>query len=360
MVRNQVLYLGIFFLIAGCGVPEVSKSANGNFPPQKLHGIISKNDEAFFKISDGVFKPRDEEHLAFFGEFNLSEDDVNEKQLTFYYITGNKTDTVKLSIPLKLFKNGSICLPVSSQYQLCAETQTDEQEQQKEIRFKQIVESKENPLVFKRVPTFEDSRNTYLIVVSPTSVFHNEMGTLIQRGLKTFFTAYKSDYQNTAQLAPDFKLLKTISGRIISSAILTKEKLLSGFNGQNELESFINENLQFTVVDWRPVRDLALVESQIDDELPKAILYITGNDGFSNFDSVPRNQCIPLAWKRDDIDLWIITNEDCSVWEKQLDVQHCLELNGLITDKEGVFLETEKENILNQFNIFMKQFFSAK
>lgn len=90
MVRNQVLYFCFFFFIAGCGVPEVSVSANASFPPEELYGIISKNDQRFFETSDGVFKPKNEEHLEFLGEFNLSKDDIKEKQITFYFTTDDK------------------------------------------------------------------------------------------------------------------------------------------------------------------------------------------------------------------------------------------------------------------------------
>jgi len=355
MVRNQVLYFCPFFLIVGCGVPEVSESANGNFPPSQLQNIISKNDQRFFETSNGVFKAK-KKYAEFCDEFNLSKDDVKEKQITFYFTTGDKTDKVKLSVPLGLFKSGSkLCLPLSSQHQLCTE---------QEVRFGQIVKSKEEPLVFKLTPILSTqvrSRDTYLIVVSPTSVFQKEkMGTLIQQGLKNVFTTYKNDYGENMQQAPDFRLLKSISGRIISTEILTRDKLLSKNFKKRELEKLINNKLRFSVIDWRPVRDLALVESQIqDDDSIKAILYITGNDGFDNFDTIPRNQCIPLAWKRDHIDLRIITNEDCSVWKEQLGVQHCLELNKLREDKEGTFSKPERNKVLNEFNRFMREFFSA-
>jgi len=356
MIRSQVLYFCLFFLIAGCGVPEVSESAsesaNGSFPPRALYDIISKNDEAFFEISDGVFKPK-QKYAEFCDEFNLSKDNKKEKQITFYFTTGDKTDKVKLSIPFAWFKSSSkLCLPFSSQHKLCTE---------QEIRFKQIVESKEKPLVFKLtpIPSAQVShRNTYLIVISPTSVFQKEhMATIIQSGLIEFFTNYKNVYADKNIPAPNFRLMKSVSGRIISKEILNKEKLLS--KNSTEVISFIRKEFQFSVIDWRPVRDLALVESQIEnDKSIKAILYITDNDGFNNFDTIPRNQCIPLAWKRDDINLWIITNENCSVWEKQLKVQHCLELNKDKEDKEGRFSKQEEDKVSDDFKRFMNDFFS--
>lgn len=352
-MRYQLLYLVFLFLMSGCGIAEEINGdlSASNFPPQMLRERFAENEKSFFTVKEGVLKPKDENNLEFFDGFNLSNDTVAEKQLTFYYYIADK-NSVKLSVPFSLFKSGhKLCLPISTQNQFCTK---------QEINVQDVFNSKTKPLAFELVPNLSKEGNgDYLIIVSPTSVFEREnMGSLIQEGLLKFSLEYRS--LPNSELAPNFKLRKTASGRIISKEILTKDTLLSSkFNNKNKLESFIKKNFQFNVIDWRPVRDLVLVESQISTT-PQGILYITSDDGFSNFESLPRNQCIPLAWKRDRIDLWVITNKGCHVWKEQLGVEHCLELGEFRADSEFGFTKEERPEALKSFHTFISNFFKGE
>lgn len=262
-----------------------------------------------------------------------------------------------ISFPISAFtRSNFLCIYIGSQNQteVCAE---------KDITLKDIIMSKEKPVEMKFTATENESCSSFsskttsargdykLIVVSLSKGFENQFKTTIQESLKKTLFDLKEDNRTNKR----FTLLVIGSGRGITE-VLTSEKLpeLPKEGSKPSILSQVRSFVQFNAQDLRPMDDLELVDDLIEnyelqDKQVGGILYITNDDRFER--GIPRNQCMPLAWHRDNIQLEVLTSQSCNIWREdaRLNDKQCRELNQIIQSKE------KQKNIDALVNVF-KQF----
>jgi hypothetical protein len=200
--------------------------------------------------------------------------------------------------------------------------------------------------------TSDDVRGDYkLIVVSLSKGFtkkSNKIDTIIQESFNKWLDdlSKNKQYRNSP-----FTLLVIGSGRGIKE-ILTSEELTQ--LSKNKIHQRVEDgSMTFAAQDLRPMDDLELVDELIEDyELQNKrvgrILYITNDDGFER--GIPRNQCMPLAWHRDKIQLHVLTRQSCDIWKKHAQLNktnQCRELT------EGKDREKDIDALVNIFNKFL-------
>jgi hypothetical protein len=200
--------------------------------------------------------------------------------------------------------------------------------------------------------TSDDVRGDYkLIVVSLSDGFEeepNKIDTIIQKSFKKWLDdlSKNKQYRNSP-----FTLLVIGSGRGIKE-ILTSEELTQ--LSKNKIHQQVENIMTFAAQDLRPMDDLELVDELIEDyktlqnKRVGRILYITNDDGFER--GIPRNQCMPLAWHRDKIQLHVLTRQSCDIWKKHAQLNktnQCRELT------EGKDREKDIDALVNIFNKFL-------
>lgn len=339
----KFLSVGICCFMVGCGTPGIStgsdpdeqesSSTGQGFPYKKL--FLVDGDETYFHFDPGkqtleLKQEWKKENVVFFEKLDLSSDklqeQLQEKQVTFYYQTSDPETKRKLSVPFEFFKSTQpLCIHLSQNQKWCTD---------KEVKVADIINSQEKPLMMTVTNTKEKNQQSgdgyKLIVISLSDKFKPAEQKAIKDGLETFL---QQELKRTSKNPRDpaiFSVLVIGSGREISE-VLTAESLHKYKpSGQGSILEKIRHKVQFNAQDLRAIDDLELVEDEINNyerggKTIASVLYVTANDRIDGDRKIPRSQCIPLAWHRDHIQLNIITNQTCEIWEKQAQVEQCVE-----------------------------------
>lgn len=290
----------------------------------------------------------------------LETDELNKKRFSLY--TKRWDHLLKISFPITAFSS-DLCIYTSTQGDVCAKEMTLEKIVNSE---KQPIEMEFSPLLGNDLPetssvspeTSDDVRGDYkLIVVSLSNGFKeksNKIDTIIQESFKKWLDDLSKDNQHSSN--KPFTLLVITSGRGLTE-ILTSEELTQ--LDESSIRQRVESRMSFTAQDLRPMDDLELVDELIKNYERQhkpvgRILYITNDDGFGS--EIPRNQCMPLAWNRDKIQLQVLTRQSCDIWEKYAQLNktnQCRELAKIIPDKKGRQLKIDA--LVKVFNDFLAE-----
>ena len=361
---SKLVSMGIFCVIVGCSVTLLSIPTNGTSQPSEkfpfkskpLPEYISKffvvecetDDGSCFKFerkkggenkceherkSDyekGVFRCTEEfskENPTFlkitgFDDIRLpleSQEQLKNKRFVLYTSSiTSKGLSLGFSFPIYAFTIGGLCIDFSPlEKEVCTE---------KDITLKDIIMSKEEPVKMNFTAVENESCSSFssettsvrgdykLIVISLSSGFEkpHKLATTIQSSIQKLLVDLKKAKQNT-----QLSVWVISSGREVAP-VLTSEQLKQ--LDKKSIRTLVENKISFTAQDLRPMDDLELVDEFIikdyeDQYKPVGgILYITNDDRFG--DEIPRNQCMPLAWHRDNIQLKVLTSQSCDIWKK--------------------------------------------
>jgi hypothetical protein len=242
-----------------------------------------------------------------------------KETLQFFLYTKSGIHLLKISFPIKAFTANRLCIYTSPQGDVCTKNVTLKDivmSVSKKEPIKMDFSSLEKELCSSFSSETSSARGDYkLIVVSLSKDFENKFKTTIQKSLQELLFDLKDNHTNK-----QFTLLVIGSGRGLKE-VLTSEKLseLPKEGKKHSILSKVRGSLQFAAQDLRPMDDLELVDDLIEDYKLQDkqighILYITNDDRFG--DEMPRNQCMPLAWHRDNIQLEVLTSQSCEIWRK--------------------------------------------